>query len=208
MTMKKRFLGLALAAMVAVPATSAYAADKTITGNVNDLHTHDVTVSGTVRNVEGQAPEGTIEVELPTSMQFTVDQDGVFTGSEFTVKNKSTVGIDVSVASFSETKPSGGITLIPMSTEESALASKPRNEVALSLVGDKNSVDLAEFAKQGVVGDNTKLLTVSADNGVGTIQLTGKAGKFKSELSSKSEVDQNGVQEDFRLVFQIKKESK
>ncbi len=208
MTMKKRFLGLALAAMVAVPATTAYA--DTITMKENETKDHSVTVTGTVRNSQGQAPAGTIEVELPTSMQFAVDENGDFTGSQFTVKNKSTVGIDVSIASFAETKPGEGITLIPMSTQDDALNTKSRNEVALQLVGDKtNTVDLAEFVKQGPT-PGSKLLTVGANDGVGIIQLTGKAGKQVSGVGARSQsaVDQNGIQEDFNLVFQIKKTGK
>ena len=98
MAMKKKFLGLALAAAVALPATGVYA--DTIGGNQNDTFTHNVTVTGTVSNKDGIAPEGKIEVELPTSMTFRVDQDGTFEGSDFKVQNRSSVGIDVFVDEF------------------------------------------------------------------------------------------------------------
>ena len=43
MAMKKKFLGLAMAAMVALPASSAYAANNnTLTGNLNDTLTQEV----------------------------------------------------------------------------------------------------------------------------------------------------------------------
>ena len=202
MTMKKRFLGLAMAAMVALPATTAYA--NTIQGSENSPLNHSVTVSGSVRNEAGVAPEGIIEVELPTSMQFQVDQEGVFTGSQFTVTNKSKSNIDVSVASFSETNPNGGIKLLPM--DDSTFEQKTRDYVGLQLSGNvNNTVDLANFGKSSSA--NNKLLTVNGDNGVGIITLDGKAGKSKGSESSrtKSEVEQNGIKEDFSLVFQIKK---
>ena len=215
MTMKKRFLGLALAAMVAVPATTAYAAtdSTTIHMGVNDTKTHDVKVSGIIKNSQGQAPEGVIEVELPTSMQFTVDQSGVFNGTDFNVTNKSQTKIDVSLANFTETNKDGGIKVFPMDTD---LNSKTRENVALKLVGGKTEIDLANFAKGGITGEATKLLTVDANDGVGTITLTGKAGKAQASSIGRaiqgpeetSPVDSEGIKEDFKLVFQIKKSGK
>lgn len=215
MTMKKRFLGLALAAMVAVPATTAYA--DTITMKENDIKNHSVTVSGTVKNSEGVAPEGVIEVELPTAMQFQVDQKGNFIGSEFTVTNKSQSNIDVSVADFSESNEAGGIKLVQMG-EDSEFTSKTRDNVALQLSGNlQQTVDLAEFKKSKTP---TKILTVNGNTeggyGVGTIRLNGKAGKSIPETPETRaiqgpeetvvpEVEKNGIQEDFTLVFQIKK---
>ena len=55
MAMKKKFLGLAMAAMVALPATSVYAWDKngnTLSGNESDIMTQDVTVTGEVKVVK------------------------------------------------------------------------------------------------------------------------------------------------------------
>ncbi len=192
----------------ALPATTAYAADsQIITGSDNATHNQQVTVSGSVKSTSGIAPEGTLEVELPTSMQFTVDQVGNFTGSTYTVTNRSKVGIDVSVASFSEGDKGGGITLLPMS--EGNFESKTRDNVALQLSGNtQNSVDLANFMKTGVVAEETKLLTVKGEGGVGTITLNGKAGKQVSSARELTPLDQNGVQENFNLVFQIKKENK
>ena len=85
MAMKKKFLGLALAA------TSVYAANDTqsIEMGKNDTKNVTVPVSGTIRNKQGQAPEGRIEVELPTKMAFTVDQDGNLPSTTYTVQNKS-----------------------------------------------------------------------------------------------------------------------
>ncbi len=92
MTMKKRFLGLALAAMVAVPATTAYASNRvTIQGQEGRPLTQEVTVNGTVNTNTGLAPEGKIEVELPTTLSFTVDKNGSVQGANYEVTNKVTV---------------------------------------------------------------------------------------------------------------------
>ena len=48
MAMKKKFLGLAMAAAIALPASSAYAANNTLTGNSNDKLKQSVTVTGVV----------------------------------------------------------------------------------------------------------------------------------------------------------------
>ena len=124
MAMKKKFLGLAMAAAIALPASSAYAANNTLTGNLNDTLTQDVKVSGSVKNNQGVAPAGKIEVELPTTMSFTVDQAGTFQGVNYQVKNNSAVPISVAVSDFRETNndPNNGIVLKEHSVDMSNLA--------------------------------------------------------------------------------------
>ncbi len=110
MTMKKRFLGLALAAMVAVPATTAYAAEsETITFDDTKTHTQKVKVSGSVNKGDGTAPAGRIEVVLPTALSFSVDKNGKFHGADYEVTNNSSVPVVVSVQEFRDTTPSSGI---------------------------------------------------------------------------------------------------
>lgn len=193
MAMKKKFLGLALAAAVALPATSAYAANSdTITGNQGDTLSREVTVTGNIRNKNGVAAEGKLEVELPTTMKFTVDQDGAFEGTTYNVTNRSESAIEVSLGSFSKT--GDNIKLLPTS-DESKMTSKKRNEVILALVGQEGHVDLSN----PVAG--TKLLEVAGGNKVGTIELAGLAGKEKMDEN----LETSGVSENFKLVFQIKK---
>lgn len=197
MAMKKKFLGLAMAAMVALPA-AAYA--DTFQWNEGVTKDVEVTVSGSVKNANGLAPQGKLEVELPVSMDFSVDQNGTFVGTSYKVTNKSQHNVGVSVANFSETDPNGGITILPTS-QSSSIDSKGRDNVIIALVGDnKEYVDLGEFSTH----KNKELIEVAANNGVGTIELTGKAGK--QAISDNGTVNNNtGVSETFKLVFQIKK---
>ncbi|MFN8605386.1 MAG: hypothetical protein U0Z74_04925 [Romboutsia timonensis] len=44
-------------------------------------------------------------------MAFSVDQDGNFLSGYYTITNKSSVGISVSVATFTDSNPNGGITI-------------------------------------------------------------------------------------------------
>lgn len=203
MAMKKKFLGLAMAAMVALPA-AAYA--DTFRWDEGQPQNVDVTVTGSVKSSTGIAPQGKLEVELPVSMEFSVDQNGTFNGTSYNVTNKSQSNIGVSVANFSETNAQGGINILPISSKDT-IAAKGRENVIMALVGDNNQyVDLGNFnANKG-----TEILTVKGNNGVGTIELTGLAGKAAigtdSPHTPANGVDDNaGVAETFKLVFQITK---
>ena len=201
MAMKKKFLGLAMAAMVALPA-AAYA--DTVQWNEGDTKDVEVTVSGSVKSNTGIAPQGKLEVELPVSMDFSVDKNGTFTGTSYNVTNRSQSKVAVSVANFTEQNTQGGITILPTS-EKANIDSKGRDNVIMALIGDNNQyIDLGNFNK---ATDSAKeLLVVDENNGVGTIQLNGVAGK--AAITTNGNVsDTTGVAETFKLVFQIKKKN-
>lgn len=196
MTMKKRFLSLALAAMVAVPATSAYAA--TLTGSDTRPLTQSVTVSGSVSNNQGVAPEGKIEVELPTNLAFSVDKNGGLQGANYEVRNNSKKSVTVSVQNFIDTTPNRAIIVKPENeiTEEST-----RAHVALKLVGtptlngSETEVDLSAINSGG-----DDILQVAGGGSTGVINLTGIAGR-KADTNG---VDTNGVSDTFNLVFNVR----
>ena len=215
MAMKKKFLGLALAAAVALPATTAYAANDTQSIEMGKNETQNVTVpvSGSIRNKQGAAPEGRIEVELPTKMAFTVDQDGNLPNTTYTVQNKSQgLNIDLSVASFSGGSDSAGnstgIKLHAAGQVSGDRANKYRNEVELKLTNSKDNteIDLGNFNTSG--GNGTKLATINAGE-TKSIVLSGvvgtKSSSDASSHSSQADVDSKGATEDFNLVFSIKK---
>lgn len=198
MAMKKKFLGLAMAAMVALPA-AAYA-DTTVQWDEGGTKDVEVTVSGSVKSSTGIAPQGRLEVELPVSMDFSVDQNGTFVGTSYKVTNRSKSDVVLSVANFTETNKQGGINVLPTS-QASSIDTMGRENVIMALVGDNSKhVDLGDFSNQ----KGKEILRVKGNNGVGTIELTGVAGK--SEITSANGVDNTtGVAETFNLVFQIKK---
>lgn len=199
MAMKKKFLGLAMAAMVALPA-AAYA--DTFQWNEGETKDVEVTVSGSVKSNTGIAPQGKLEVELPVSMDFSVDKNGTFTGTSYNVTNRSQSKVAVSVANFTEENTQGGITILSTS-EKGTIDSKERDNVIMALIGDNNKyIDLGNFDK--AIDSAKELLVVDKNNGVGTIQLAGVAGK--QAITTKGNVDDTtGVAETFKLVFQIKK---
>ena len=218
MAMKKKFLGLALAAAVALPATTAYAANDTqsIEMGKNETQNVNVPVSGSIRNKQGSAPEGRIEVELPTKMAFTVDQDGNLPSTTYTIQNRSQrESIDVSVASFSggSTATEGGsdgIKLHQSGTVTGHRDEKYRNEIELKLTNAKDSsksVDLGNF--KNLSNESEKLLATVTSGETNSIVLSGVAGtKDSSQVGSNStDVDSKGANEEFNLVFSIKKHS-
>lgn len=213
MAMKKKFLGLALAAAVALPATTAYAASDTqsIEMGKNDTQNVTVPISGTIRNHQGQAPEGRIEVELPTKMAFTVDQDGNLPSTTYTIQNRSQgESIDVSVASFSggSTATEGGsdgIKLHQTGTVTGHRGEKYRNEIELKLTNAKDSsknIDLGNFK---TLNEQEKLLATVASGETNSIVLSGVAGTKDSTDVGATGVDSKGANEEFNLVFSIKK---
>ena len=52
---------------------------ETLTGNDTETMTQNVTVTGEVKSNQGTVAQGRLEVVLPTSMAFSVDQNSNFT---------------------------------------------------------------------------------------------------------------------------------
>lgn len=211
MAMKKKFLGLALAAAVALPATSVYAAGENniINGVDTQTYTQNVTVTGEVKSNQGTVAAGRLEVLLPTSLAFSVDQEGNFTNVDYSVTNNSKCPITVGVQQFSETnkKEDEGIVLKDESTNN--MSDLPRNNVQMALVGDNNGgtgsrryVDLGAASTQSLT-QPTDILDVPS-NQTKVIQLIGNAGKNKTLNSDKL---QNGTTETFTVVFAVKKKA-
>ena len=189
--MKKKLLSLLMAgAVVAGTAVPAHA--QTYIKNESETIEANVTVTGTIKDQNGNAPAGKIQVEVPTTLTFTVDQKGVFDAAQYTITNKSQDAIKVTVGSFKETNKLGGITL---KTHSQGLNGLDRSNIQLALVGNEGYVDLA------AVNPDTEISRIDGGDS-DNIQLLGAAG---DNLSSNSAVDQHGESEDFELVFKIKK---
>lgn len=160
--------------------------DDTSTLNAN------VTINGVVTKSDGTAPDGKIQVEVPTSIAFAVNKSGELNSATFKIKNDSAVAVEVSVSSFVETKENAGITVWPSGED---LTNKDRSNIHLKLVG-QDTVDLGEKTTAN------RVLTVVSASSTETVHLIGDTGKASGE-----EVDKNGANEDFNLVFKIKKKN-
>ena len=194
MAMKKKFLPLLMAGMVVVGTTGLVNADTTtVTGNDTQTLQSSVTVSGTVSNQQGTAPDGKITVELPTRMAFAVDKKGTLTGGTYTVKNSSKDDIDVYVSEFKKT--SGNIELV----DNISSGTSNRSQVKLTLTGDQVSpVNLKTIETNP---QDTLLAEIGANDSESII-LGGEAGK-----QADSTIDSNGATGQFNMVFKVKKHS-
>ena len=202
--MKKKFLALALAAAVMAPTTSAFA--QTVGGNDTETLDANVTINGTVRNGDGTTPAGRIEVELPTATAFMVDQAGNFTGSTFTVTNRSVQAVKLLVGSFSEGNPDGGITIKNTLTTgndqlDTDVSKFGRDNIRLQMSatadGQNQTIDLDSSVS------NTDLVDIPA-NDTASVSILGLAGT-DTTTNSDSEVETSGLAETFTLKFKIKK---
>ena len=216
MAMKKKFLGLALATMVAMPATGVYAAGttqdtQTIESENNNVQ---VAVTGSVTTKTGQKPEK-VEVVLPSKLAFTVNENGDFAAADFDIVNNSTnVDIDVAVSNFSGgrtlTNGSGdGIQVLPKGDFDTKKGNDElyRNQIKLSLskIGSTETVDLGNY--KNLTADEKKIGTIASGH-TATLTLDGAAGTKDVESqhqTAKTDVDSKGAQEKFNLVFSIAK---
>lgn len=155
--------------------------------------TQNVKVTGTVSKKDGNAPDGKIEVELPTTMSFSVDKKGNFSAGDFKVTNHSSTDIQVSVSGFMDLTPKSGITVKPIGEDMSNL---DRSNLNLALLGNTGYIDLGSR-----IDSETVILEVSP-LGSGFINLLGQSGKTTNE-----NVDANGANDQFNLIFNIKKKN-
>lgn len=197
MSMKKKFLALALAGAVALPMTAN--ATTSIEMGKNETKDTSVTVTGTVSNENGQAPAGRIQVEIPSAVTFSIDQDGNFTAPKnFTINNRGQEAIKLEVIDFLESKPETddtGIKLYQYSNFSGA--SKKRNEIALKLIGSDNNTHAADLS-QVKGGNSTVLFERIEGNTAKTLQLDGQVGDTTTGTA-------NGASEDFTLKLRISK---
>ena len=218
MAMKKKFLGLAMAAAIAIPATSVYATGTT--GTTQDTQTIEseansknvtVPVTGTVTNNKGEAPQK-IEVELPSKMAFIVDQSGNVAETTYKISNKSqNVDLELSVGAFTggltSTDGTGnGIQLVPKSKVDDERNTLFRNQVSLVLsntdTSGKKEVDLGDY--RSLDADAKKLGQIGAGQNT-LLKLTGKGGVKPTTSSDNLDVDSKGAEQKFDLVFSITK---
>lgn len=201
--MKKKLLSLLMAgAVVAGSTVPAFAQNQTVGGLDSSEVNANVTVTGMVDNAQGVAPAGKIQVEVPTALSFTVDNQGRLTAGNFTINNKSQCDIDVKVGSFQETKTGSGVNAgITLNDNIDDFNIKDRSNVCLVLRHNTTDVVL----KHGL--QDRDLVTIGGGKSA-TVQVLGAAGTGKASGSSTNpDVDTNGVSETFNLVFKITKKA-
>lgn len=211
--MKKKLLSLVLAgAMVASTSVSAFAATDTDTVVKKDNGTANVTINGSVYGNGGEIPSGTINVSVPTALNFKVNKEGVVEGSSIKIVNNGAEAVDVLAVSFVDETPDSGITVKPPQ-ELSTVSDHFRNEVALNLRGKSGegtyfkTVNLGNgeagiINSQGTSSGNTgiKLSTIEGNGESDTLTLSGVAGTKNLEDKANE-----GLTDKFILTLKIAK---
>lgn len=211
--MKKKLLSLVLAgAMVAGSSVSAFAADTVLNAEGNA----DVTITGKVVDDRGNEPAGTIKVSVPTSATFMVNQQGNLQGTTINVTNNGDQNVDIYAEQFRDlTKEDGaGITVVA----ESALKSKKRTYVSLSLQGKAGNVYLKTETdgngkglyknmalSEAAVQDADLKLTSIAPGQTEGLRLQGRAGENNNAGGNQDQKVEQAVSNDFTLTLKIKK---
>lgn len=164
-----------------------------VSGGKDEVLEHTVPIDGIVTKADGSLPDGRIEVELPTSMAFSVDPYGNFISGDYKIKNNSSIAISLSVDSFRDHNLNDGINIIP---KDQPLDGLSRANLHVDLISGKNSVDLGKVKNTSV-----KFLDLDPSS-METFKLRGESGKEEDKT-----VDEKGVSENFSLVFNIKKKN-
>lgn len=162
-----------------------------INEDINTPAYTSVTMTGNVHNDDGYLADGRIEVELPSAMSFMIDEDGGFSSAtNYSINNRSSCPIQVSVIEFLESKSNDGIEVVERQIKDS----DPRNIVRLYLEGNASNVYLAPNKAL-----NNVICNVGARSQSQLI-LRGEAGRGQD-----TNIDNNGTSEDFTVKFRITK---
>ena len=204
--MKKKFLSLMMAAaMVATTSVSAFA-DEVVKQNGGTV---DVTVTGSINNKSDVAPEGTINVTVPTALAFTVNSSGSLKGTSLTITNNGTEKVDVFAYEFVDKDSTDGIEV-----KKTLETSDNRAKVKLNLSGNAGVANFISDRSQetkGVYGatesaktaDGVKIATIGKvgdTTNTGDLTLAGEAGKGPENV-------EDPIREEFTLKLKIKKSS-
>lgn len=205
--MKKKLLSLVLAgAMVASTSVSAFAEADTKyeiqDGKGRDV---EVKVEGNISDHNGTVLPSAVTVTVPTSTNFTVDQNGDLTSPTMSIRNSGDTPVLVIVSEFVDVSGTERINVVKNETE---LAGERKN-VTLKITGDKEIILTSENNN----GKNGKMYKVNGDAATTEEDLKiGKATKdtpLDLKLTGKGVASTSGdeaVQDSFKLKLKIKQE--
>lgn len=182
------------------------------TSNKKDDKTYNVTITGSIDNNKGESPSGTIQLTVPTSMAFIVDNKGNFKSSSITIRNNGIDKVDVYAYKFIDNDEERNINIKSMTEFGDNLDEISRNNLALYIygnlefaylktenIGSGNSGVYKDKALQilGDADDGVKISTVSAGLS-DELKLVGISGKRDIETDT-------AIKNDFVLILKVKK---
>lgn len=175
---------------------------------IGEEKTHQIQITGSIADYNGNFPPSTIQVVVPTAANFTVNKDGNFINSIINITNNGNESIDIVVQRFIDVNGSVGINVQGENViDENNLS---RSNISLNINGNRGTAYLgSDNSKSGVYSDPN--LSNNTNDGilVSTI-YGGSTGKLtlNGEASKGSEAIDNPIQDRFTLILKIKKSEK
>lgn len=167
--------------------------------------THQIQITGSIADYNGNFPPSTIQVVVPTAANFTVNRDGNFIGSIINITNNGNESIDIVVQRFIDVNGSVGINVQGKDVINKNNLS--RSNISLNINGNRGTAYLgSDNSKSGVYSDpnlsnNTNdgiLVSTIYGDSTGKLILNGEASKGSEDID-------NPIQDRFTLILKIKK---
>lgn len=182
------------------------------TSNKKDDKTYNVTITGSIDNNKGESPSGTLQLTVPTSMAFIIDNKGNFKSSSITIKNNGIDKVDVYAYKFIDNDGERNINIRAMTEFSDNLDEISRNDLALYIYGNSKFAYLKTesigSSNSGVYKDKALKILGDADDGVkistvnpglsDELKLVGISGKKDIEIDT-------AIKNDFVLILKVKK---
>lgn len=175
---------------------------------IGEEKTHQIQITGSIADYNGNFPPSTIQVVVPTTANFTVNKYGDFISSSINITNNGNESIDIIVQKFIDTNGNSGIKV--QGEDEINKNVLSRSNVSLNINGDRGTAYLgSDNSKSGVYSDPNLINNTNDGILVSTI-YGGSTGKLtlNGEASKGSEAIDNPIQDRFTLILKIKKSEK
>lgn len=175
---------------------------------IGEEKTHEIQITGSIADYNGNFPPSTIQVVVPTAANFTVDKDGNFVNSIINITNNGDESIDIVVQRFIDVSGSVGINVQGKDVIDKNNLS--RSNISLNINGNRGTAYLgSDNSKSGVYSDpnlsnNTNdgiLVSTIYGGSTGKLTLNGEASKGNEDID-------NPIQDRFTLILKIKKSEK
>ena len=180
-----------------------------------ESESYNVVISGYIANDKGEFPPGTLQLTVPTTAAFRVDNKGDFKSAPIIVKNDGFDKVDIYAYKFRDEDGQRGINIKEASAFNNDLSVISRSDMALSIYG---SGDIAYFksenigsGKSGVYKDGNLINPADTEDGIristvnpgssDKLTLNGIAGSQGSGINTP-------IKNEFTLILKIKKSQK
>lgn len=173
---------------------------------------YNVTISGYIADNDGKFPPGTLQVTVPTTAAFIINNKGNFTSSNITVRNNGIDKVDIYAYKFIDDDGERNINIKSVTEFYNDLNTIPRNDLALYIYGNEEAAyfksESIGSGNNGVYRDSTLQISTNGSDGVkistvnpglsDELKFVGVSGKNDMEINT-------AIKNEFTLILKIKK---